>query len=236
MPPHKKKTPPVLIRPTQHGDIPALIALGNRIYPGDDPWLVEHYASHIKHFPQGQLVAIDPQTDRVVGCASTLIINWDDYEFDHNWNEFTDNGYFTNHDPEHGKTMYAADVMVDPDMQGRGVGKAIYKARFQLCRDLNLLRIRAGARLRGYSQYVDQMDAVDYVIKVIHKDIGDPTLSFQLKRGFRVIAVCENYLRHDPASLGWAAVIEWINHHVALRRDFRKRDPKYSPRKKLKPE
>ena len=39
----------------------------------------------------------------------------------------------------------------------------------------------------------------------------DPTLSFQLARGFRVIGVVGGYLRFDPESLGKAAVIERVN-------------------------
>ena len=39
----------------------------------------------------------------------------------------------------------------------------------------------------------------------------DPTLSFQLKEGFHVLAVVPHYLSDDPESLGYAAVIEWLN-------------------------
>jgi len=42
-------------------------------------------------------------------------------------------------------------------------------------------------------------------------ELRDPTLSFQLARGFTVIGVVSGYLRFDPESLGWAAVIEWRN-------------------------
>ena len=45
-------------------------------------------------------------------------------------------------------------------------------------------------------------------------EIGDPTLSFQLRQGFHVLAVVQGYLRNDPESLGYAAVIEWINEAV----------------------
>jgi hypothetical protein len=39
----------------------------------------------------------------------------------------------------------------------------------------------------------------------------DPTLSFQLKEGFHVLAVVPHYLTDDPESMGYAAVIEWLN-------------------------
>ena len=39
----------------------------------------------------------------------------------------------------------------------------------------------------------------------------DPTLSFQLNEGFHVVAVVPHYITDDPESLGYAAVIEWLN-------------------------
>jgi len=57
--------------------------------------------------------------------------------------------------------------------------------------------------------------------------MGDPTLSFQLKQGFEVLAVVRNYLPHDTGSLGWAAVIEWINARVARPEDYAGRDARF---------
>jgi hypothetical protein len=48
----------------------------------------------------------------------------------------------------------------------------------------------------------------------VQGELSDPTLSFQLRRGFRVLATVSGYLRHDPESLGYAAVIEWLNPEV----------------------
>ena len=87
-------------------------------------------------------------------------------------------------------------------------------------RRLGLLRIRAGARLRGYRKYADRMSAQEYTQAVISGEIGDPTLTFQLNRGFVVIGVVSGYLRHDPSSRGYAAVIEWVNPEVAEREGY----------------
>jgi len=65
-------------------------------------------------------------------------------------------------------------------------------------------------------------------LAIIRGDLTDPTLSFQLKQRFRVIGVAPNYLRDDPESLGHAAVIEWINHNMATRADWRLRNPKFA--------
>jgi GNAT superfamily N-acetyltransferase len=110
--------------------------------------------------------------------------------------------------------------MVHPLYQGLGIGKQLYRWRRELVRRLGLLRIRAGARLRGYSRYADRMSAEDYVREVVSGELSDPTLSFQLRQGFHVLAVVGNYLRNDPASLGWAAVIEWLNEDLAQPEDY----------------
>jgi GNAT superfamily N-acetyltransferase len=179
-------------------------------------------------FPQGQLVALDPPTGELLGMAASLVVLWDDYEIDANWRDMTDHGMFTNHDPR-GHTLYGAEIMVDPDARRRGVGRAIYAARRDLARRLRLLRIRAGARLRGYSRHRDTLSPEAYVRAVVDGSIADPTLTFQLKQRFKVIAVVSGYLQHDPESLGYAAVIEWINHDVARRRDYAGREPRFLP-------
>jgi hypothetical protein len=74
-----------------------------------------------------------------------------------------------------------------------------------------LLRIRAGGRLRGYHRHAATMSAREYVDAVVKGTLSDPTLSFQLAQGFRVLGVVKHYLEPDPESLGYAAVIEWLN-------------------------
>ncbi|MGI8882951.1 MAG: hypothetical protein ACR2IA_01735 [Pyrinomonadaceae bacterium] len=102
-------------------------------------------------------------------------------------------------------------MMVSQKQRRLGIGKKLYAARRELVEKMNLLRIRAGARLRNYHRYVDKMPAEEYVAKILRGEIKDPTLSFQIKQGFRIIAVVDDYLDHDRESLGKAAIIEWLN-------------------------
>ncbi len=118
--------------------------------------------------------------------------------------------------------------MVRPSAQGRGVGKQLYKARRALVRQLGLLRIRAGARLCGYRRYADRLTAEQYVLRVMAGDLSDSTLCFQLKQGFVPLAVAPDYLHHDPESLGYAAVIEWLNPEVATAQDFNVRHTSFA--------
>ena len=216
----------VVVRRTEEADFPGIIALTRRVYPDSPPWSERQLASHLRLFPEGQLVAVDG-SERVIGMAASLIVLWDDYDIAATWRDFTDAGMFTNHDPARGRTLYGAEIMVDPAVQGHGAGSHLYDARRGIAVRLGLLRIRAGARLRGYHRHAAAMDAPEYVERVCRGELRDPTLSFQLRRGFHVLDVVPGYLRHDPESLGWAAVIEWINPAVATPADYRHGNPRF---------
>jgi GNAT superfamily N-acetyltransferase len=220
----------IVVRNTTSDDFEGIRTLSAAVYPGTPTWQDVQLASHLRVFPEGQFVAVHEPTGRIVGMAASLIVWWNDYDMTTNWRDFTDAGMFTNHDPEKGRTLYGAEVMVDPALQGLGIGKLLYEARQELTVRLGLLRIRAGARLRGYHKYAATLTPEEYVTKVVRGEIGDPTLSFQLKRGFEVIAVVSNYLRHDPESLGYAAVIEWLNPAVATPEDYVARPVKFLSR------
>lgn len=213
------------VRNTEPGDFAGIIELTRLVYPSSPSWTGEQLASHYRVFPQGQFVCVEMESGRVVGMAASLVVLWDDYDMSSSWRDFTDAGRFTNHNPN-GRTLYGAEVMVHPGLQGSGIGTMLYDARRALAQRLGLLRIRAGARLRGYHKYADRMTPERYVQAVVREEIKDPTLTFQLHRGYHVLAVVKGYLRHDPESLGYAAVIEWINPAVATAADYPPRSSK----------
>lgn len=207
------------VRHTRPEDFPAIVTLSSAIYGPESAWTPALLASHLEVFPEGQLVT---EVDgRVVGMAASLIVLWDDYSIATPWRDFTAGGTFTNHDPEHGHTLYGAEIMVDPAARGRGCGSAIYEARWALVERLNLLRVRAGARIRGYHRYAHSQSPEAYVRAVVAGELRDPTLSFQLARGFRVIGVSAGYLRFDRESQGHAAIIERLNDRIATDEDRR---------------
>jgi ribosomal protein S18 acetylase RimI-like enzyme len=199
----------VQVRNTEPSDYAAIADLCRRVYPETTPWTAEQLGSHYRLFPEGQFVAL--LDGRVVGMCASLVVHWDDYSTLDDWERFTNDGMFTNHDPQHGHTLYAAEAIVDPTIQHHGIGGALYSSRFQMVERLRLRRIRGGGRLRGYHRYAPTMDAAKYVEEIVHGRLSDDTLSFQLHENFHVLAVVPHYLHDDPESLGWAAVIEWLN-------------------------
>jgi GNAT superfamily N-acetyltransferase len=201
------KTKP-LIRHTRSSDIKPLLELQERVYPTIQPWRENTLLQQIETFPQGQIVAeVDGQ---LVGAASSLMILWDEWDVEHTWKEITSRGSFNTHNPE-GRTLYGAEVFVQPELRGAGIGHALYRGRRQICRKLNLKRIIACGRLPGYHSYADQISALLYAQKVVWGDIFDPVLNFQLREGFDFCGTVEGYLPDDLNSLGHASLIVWLN-------------------------
>jgi ribosomal protein S18 acetylase RimI-like enzyme len=220
---------PIVVRPMRLGDFEAIEQLSRIVYPSDVPWTADYLQATHEAFPEGQLVAVDEATGRVVGMAASLIVSWDDYGHMDSYQDFTGGGYFTNHDPS-GRTLYGAEVMVDPAFRRRRVGSKLYAARRALVERLGLLRIRAGARLPGYHRHADRMSAEEYVTRVVRGELTDPTLSFQLRHGFEVIDIVSDYFLRDPKSRGYAALIEWINEKVAAPQDVAGRNRRFQKR------
>ncbi len=209
---------PINVRNTRPSDFPAIERISRVTYPDDSPWTADYLSKHLEIYPEGQFVAVNTENDVVVGMAASLIVTWDDYDHLDNYNDFTDQGWFTNHDPS-GRTLYGAEVIVDPSRRGEGIGSHIYEARKDLVRSRDLLRIRAGARLAGYFSHAGEKTAKDYVRKVIAGELFDPTLSFQLKHDFRVLSVVPDYFERDRKSRGYAAIIEWLNEEAVTAED-----------------
>lgn len=201
----------VLVRNTLPSDFEGISDLCRRTYPDTPPWNAEQLTSHLRIFPEGQFVAVFGPEEKVVGMCASLIVDWEDYAMLDTWDQFTADGMFTNHDPQRGRTLYGAEVIVDSTLQHHGIGDKLYCARRQLTESHKLLRIRAGSRLRGYSACARRLKPEEYVVDVVGGTEYDPTLSFQLREGFHVLAVVPHYLTDDPESLGFAAVIEWLN-------------------------
>jgi len=211
LPSLNNETSHVVTRNTEPRDFDGIAELCRRIYPETPPWNATQLSSHLRLFPEGQFVAVYGAEEKVVGMCASLIVDWEEYSTLDDWERFTDDGMFTNHDPQHGRTLYGAEVIVDSALQHHGIGDKLYRARRELTESHSLLRIRAGSRLIGYSCCSARLTPEQYVVDVVEGVEHDSTLSFQLKEGFHVVAVVPHYLTDDPESMGYAAVIEWLN-------------------------
>ncbi|WEG12151.1 GNAT family N-acetyltransferase [Pullulanibacillus sp. KACC 23026] len=196
------------IRNIQLSDIDAILELQEVCFPGMDPWKREQLESHLAIFPEGQFCVT--YEGQIIGSCSSLIINFDEYDNEHTWEEITDNGYITNHDPE-GGNLYGIEVMVHPDFRRMKIGRRLYEARKNLVRRLNLKSIVIGGRIPGYSNYKDKLTPYQYMEEVVERNIYDPVLTFQLMNGFTVKRINAAYLPDDKDSAAYATLMEWNN-------------------------
>jgi GNAT superfamily N-acetyltransferase len=198
----------VIIRNLTRADIGAAADLQRRVYKAIPAFRPEQFEGLLTRFPEGQFVA--ELEGRIVGLAISLVILWDDYSLHHTWADVTNNGQFDTHDMS-GRTLYGAEVCVDPEERGQGVGHLLYEARRKLCVAMNLKRVIAGGRLPGYSEYAAHMSPEEYAKRVIWGDFYDPVLRFQLGEGFDYCGILHGYLPTDKESIGNAALIVWLN-------------------------
>jgi ribosomal protein S18 acetylase RimI-like enzyme len=202
----------VTVRNTRLEDIPRIIDLQKESFPYlaryGNIWHKEELESHLRIFPEGQFVAIEPD-GTVVGSASTLIVQLDPPYAEHTWKEITADGMFTNHNSK-GDSLYGADISTHPKHRHEGIGGMFYDARKELVIRLNLRRMIAGGRLFNYSEYAGRMSPSEYANKVLKRELKDPVLSFELDNGFKFIKILPNYL-DDVRSVNYASFIEWSN-------------------------
>jgi predicted amidohydrolase/ribosomal protein S18 acetylase RimI-like enzyme len=194
-------------------DIQAVVELQGLVFPGMPKWTEAELAQHLSVFPEGQLVAVD-ERGAIIGSASSLIIDWDDYAESAKWSAITGHGTFSTHNPL-GKTLYGADLCVDPCARRRGVGSLFYEARKRIVRERGLKRLLTGGRIPGYAEVAQSMTPQEYVADVVRGRRKDPTLSFQMANGLIVLEVVPEYLE-DPESRGYATLLEWLNPEYAV--------------------
>lgn len=154
----------------------------------------EHYLKHIEIFPEGQFVALDGQ--RVVGMTTAIRLSEKYLAAKHRFDDLIQGGYCTTHD-KNGEWLYGVDMGTDPDYRGKGIAKALYIARHNTCRILGLKGQYTMGMLSGYGALKSQMSAQDYYRKLSIGELSDPTVSMQIKIGFELKGLVEDYL-DDP--------------------------------------
>jgi predicted amidohydrolase/ribosomal protein S18 acetylase RimI-like enzyme len=186
-------------------------------------WTEKAIERLISKFPEGQIVVTINQ--KVVGCAFSLIVNYDKFGDNHTYREITNNFKFDTHDPN-GDVLYGIEVFIHPEFRGLRLARRLYEARKMICERLNLKSIIGGGRIPKYAEHAREMTPRQYIEKVKNKQIYDPTLSFQLSNDFQVKRILKNYLPEDNESKGYATLLIWHNayyepqQHLLMRRDY----------------
>jgi predicted amidohydrolase/GNAT superfamily N-acetyltransferase len=172
-------------------------------------WSVNSIDKLINIFPEGQIVI--KADNVVVGCALSIIVNYNTFGDSHSYKQITGNYTFKTHDQDDGDVLYGIEVFIHPDYRGLRMGRRLYDARKDLCEHLNLRSIIFGGRIPNYHKFSDSLTPKEYIQKVKQKEIFDPVLSFQISNDFHVKKVLKNYMPEDVQSMEYATLLEWDN-------------------------
>ncbi|MBK5270846.1 MAG: GNAT family N-acetyltransferase, partial [Bacteroidia bacterium] len=177
-------------------------------------WSLSSISKLLDQFSEGQIVI--KADGVVVGCALSIIVDYDRFEDTHTYKQITGNYTFSTHDPN-GDVLYGIEVFIHPDYRGLRLGRRLYDARKELCEHLNLEAIVFGGRIPGYHQHSETLTPKEYIQKVKNKEIYDPVLTFQLSNDFHVKKVLKGYMPDDFQSKEFAVLLQWDNIYYSPR-------------------
>ena len=170
----QKKINKVELRNLQIEDYAQLAQSFTRVYADKDVfWTHEQIEKLISIFPEGQIVTV--VDDKIVGCALSIIVDYDMVKGDHTYAKVTGNETFNTHNPK-GNILYGIEVFIHPEYRGLRLARRMYEYRKELCEKLNLKAIMFGGRIPNYYKYADQMRPKEYIEKVRSRKIYDPVL------------------------------------------------------------
>lgn len=171
-------------------------------------WKEEHLHRHLQIFPEGQFLALHGQV--VVASASSTLISEKNWLAQRTWEETVGGPFLSTFDPN-GTTLYGLDISVHPDFREKGVGRYLYKMRFDLLMSLKLVRYGTACRLPDYrSVHAEnpQLTVESYAKSVDQGNRTDRTMTPLLSYGLRFLGVTHGFME-DYESDNAAALLEW---------------------------
>ncbi len=191
------------------GKYEQLESLMDLVYPDlGGAWPLNTINNLIQDFPEGQICLTD--NEKIVGLALTVQVEHKQFSYPHTYDDLIGKRLTIKHNPK-GDALYGLDIVIHPDYRGHRLGRRLYDARKELCRQLNLKGILAGGRIPNYHLHADKLSAAEYLNAVRNRKIYDPILSFQLSNDFQIKRLLKQYLPEDKKSHGYATLLEWDN-------------------------
>ncbi len=158
-----------------------------------------------KAFSEGTIIALDG--DRPVGMGTGIFVNLDFDNLPPTENELLGSDEHSAHNPA-GDYYYGSDFCVHPDYRRRGIGREIYNRRKAVVVRHGKVGFAAAAVLPGYEKFKHNTDIHAYLQMVKSGEAFDPTLSMQMRNGFKLIRPIKDFFTY-PRSDNWAALILW---------------------------
>lgn len=200
--PKRPKPLPIEIRVMTPDFADQLAKLQKVIFPtlnDDELFSAANYKKHMEVFPDGQYMAIlhHPDGDFVVGACSAIRYSLDFDDYQHKFSELTDNGWLTTHH-RRGDWLYGIDMSVHPNFRRRRIAARMYRVRANIAKRLNLRGEIIGGMMPGYDRHRN-LSIEEYVEQVAVGKLTDPTLTPQIKQGFKVHGILYDHIT-DPRS------------------------------------
>lgn len=195
--------------PTAPEHAETLAALQRRVFPTLDPrqrFEAAHYRRHVAMFPEGQFAAVAGEMPGIpVASTTTVRLDTDLDRPEHSFEDIFGGGFLGAHDPD-GAWLYGVDLAVHPDYRRRGMARALYAARHRLVQRRGLSGQVTVGLLSGYGAVADRLPAEEYYRQVVAGEAFDPTVSVQLRLGFRARALLADYVS-DPVCRGYGVFL-----------------------------
>jgi GNAT superfamily N-acetyltransferase len=197
----------LIIRNTAREHAAQLEALQKTVFPtlaADELIRAVHYLRHIEVFPEGQFVITDG--DAVIGMTTTMRTHFDFEHYHHTFKETIAGGWLSNHDPN-GDWLYGLDMGILPAYRGRGLARALYRARQLTARRLGLKGQLTVGLMNGYGAVRDQLSGEQYYAELLQGLRKDPTLSAQMRIGFEPVVLMPEHV-NDPSCGNFGVLIK----------------------------
>jgi len=204
---YKEITGGLVVQHMQLAHADELEALQRIVFPtlGEDELILAvHYRHHLQLFPEGQFVITDQ--GKVIGMTTTMRSNFDFEHYHHTFKETIAGGWLTNHNPI-GDWLYGLDLGVHPNYRGQGLARILYRARHEVAKKLHLRGQVTVGMMSGYGALVDELTGDQYYQQLLAGNRTDPTITPQMKIGFKPIALVPGYL-NDPACGNYGVLIK----------------------------
>jgi GNAT superfamily N-acetyltransferase len=204
---YEELTGGLVVRNTRPADALPLEELQKIVFPtlADDELIrAVHYLRHLEVFPEGQFVITDQ--DKVIGMTTTMRTKFDFGNHHHTFKETIAGGWLSKHDPN-GDWLYGLDMGVLPPYRGRGLARALYRARHTVARTLGLKGQLTVGMMSGYGAVSATMSGEQYYEELRLGQRKDPTLTPQMKIGFAPVALMPEHL-NDPVCGNYGVLIK----------------------------
>lgn len=210
----------LIIQQTRPEHTEQLEELQKTVFPtlaADELIRAVHYLRHIEVFPEGQFVITsndaasakdveDRGPEKVIGMTTTMRTRFDFEHYHHTFKETIAGGWLSNHDPE-GDWLYGLDMGILPAYRGRGLARALYRARQNMARRLGLKGQLTVGMMNGYGAVSKEISGEQYYEELLRGLRKDPTLSAQMKIGFEPVVLMPEHL-NDPSCGNYGVLIK----------------------------